>query len=187
MTENLSLQKLNEQIRVCQKCPLHKSRIRAVPGEGPSNPKIMLIGEAPGKNEDLQGKPFVGSAGKKLSELLQHAGIKREDVFITSVVKCRPPENRLPINHETKTCTKLYLFNQIKILKPKIIGLMGKTAVQHVLDEKIDLAKMHGKTIQKNNQKYVILYHPAAMIYNQQLKETMMKDFETLKYAREEK
>ncbi len=176
-----TLSALHQKINACQLCPLSKTRAHAVPGEGPSHPKIMLIGEAPGRNEDETGRPFCGAAGKKLDMLLESAGLSREQVFITSVVKCRPPENRVPTLDEAFTCKKNYLFEQINILQPKIIGLMGRTAISHVLEnEKIDLEKMHGQIIEKNNQRYAILYHPAAMIYNQSLKQTMMKDFLSL-------
>ncbi len=172
---------LTEKINACTLCPLSHTRNKAVPGEGPLNAKIMLIGEAPGRNEDESGKPFCGAAGKKLDELLASAGLNRKDIFITSVVKCRPPENRVPTLDEAHTCKTHFLFEQIKILQPKIIGLMGRTAIVHVLEnEIIDLNAMHGKTIEKNGQTYMILYHPAAMIYNQSLKEAMKNDFAVL-------
>ena len=175
------LQLLHQKINACTLCPLSTSRTKAVPGEGPAHPTIMLIGEAPGRNEDESGRPFCGAAGKKLDMLLESAGLKRENVFITSVVKCRPPENRVPTLDEAFTCKKNFLFEQIKILQPKIIGLMGRTAIAHVLEnETIDLNVMHGKTIEKNGQTYMILYHPAAMIYNQKLVETMKRDFSSL-------
>lgn len=177
-----SLSELHQTIAACTLCPLSQTRTRTVPGEGPSRPHIMLVGEAPGRNEDESGRPFCGAAGKKLDMLLESAGLKREDVFITSVVKCRPPENRVPTLNEAHTCKKNYLVEQINILQPKIIGLMGRTAIAHVLEnEKIDLEKMHGQIIERNNQRYAILYHPAAMIYNQKLVETMKNDFIRLK------
>jgi DNA polymerase len=176
-----TLQTLHQKINACQLCPLSRTRNKAVPGEGPSQPQIMLIGEAPGRNEDEQGKPFCGAAGKKLDMLLESAGLSRKDVFITSVVKCRPPDNRVPTLNEAHTCKTNYLQEQIKLLQPSIIGLMGRTAISHVLEnEKIDLEKMHGQIIERNNQKYAILYHPAAMIYNQKLIETMKNDFNQL-------
>lgn len=176
-----SISSLAQCIQTCQLCPLSRERVHAVPGEGPSQPKIMLIGEAPGRNEDETGRPFCGAAGKKLEMLLESAGLKREDVFITSVVKCRPPENRVPTLEEAHTCKTHFLFEQIKLLQPKIIGLMGRTAIAHVLENEIvDMNVMHGKTIQKNGQTYMILYHPAAMIYNQKLIEMMKQDFSQL-------
>ena len=175
------LETLHEQIRSCQLCPLASTRTHAVPGEGPLRPHIMLIGEAPGKNEDVQGKPFVGAAGKILDSLLEGAGVKREDVFITSICKCRPPDNRVPTPLEGTTCTSNYLSKQIDILQPKVIGLMGKTAIKYLLGEEINLQKMHGQPIKRNDQTFVVLYHPAAMIYNQKLKETMIDDFSKMK------
>ncbi len=172
---------LAEKINACTLCPLSHTRNKAVPGEGPLNAKIMLIGEAPGRNEDASGRPFCGAAGKKLDELLASAGLNRKDIFITSVVKCRPPENRVPTLEEAHTCKTNFLYKQMESLKPTVIGLMGRTAIAHVLEnETIDLNEMHGKTIERKGQVYMILYHPAAMIYNQKLKQTMMDDFRAL-------
>ena len=175
------LETLHAAIESCQLCPLAQTRTRAVPGEGPAHPHIMLIGEAPGKNEDLQGKPFVGAAGKILNSLLEGAGVRREDVFITSICKCRPPDNRVPTPLEGSTCTSNYLSKQIDLLKPRVIGLMGKTAIKYMLDEEVNLQKMHGQPIKRNGQTWMVLYHPAAMIYNQKLKETMIEDFSKMK------
>ncbi len=176
----MSLPVLHEMIRTCQLCPLGKTRILAVPGEGPARPRVMLIGEAPGRNEDESGRPFFGAAGKRLDALLENAGLNRNDVFITSVVKCRPPNNRVPTLEEATTCKTHYLEKQILLLQPVLIGLMGRTAIQHVLGEPIDLTRMHGQKIERKGQTYVILYHPAAMIYNQSLKPIMEADFKTL-------
>ncbi|MDP2666693.1 MAG: uracil-DNA glycosylase [Candidatus Diapherotrites archaeon] len=175
-----TLSSLAAEAHTCTRCPLSRSRTLAVPGEGPSNATILLIGEAPGRNEDLHGRPFVGAAGKKLEGLLAQAGLAREDVFITSVVKCRPPENRVPTFEEATTCKIKFLQPQIHLIRPALIGLMGRTAISHVLGEKIDLETMHGKVLERNGQRYMILYHPAAMIYNQNLKAVMEKDFREL-------
>ena len=174
-----SLEIVEEGIKSCTQCPLYKTRTHAVPGEGPNKPALMLIGEAPGKNEDLEGRPFVGAAGKKLSAMLESAGLKREEIFITSVLKCRPPENRLPTKEEGEECTHSWLNPQIQLLNPKIIGLMGNTAVKWVLgnDFVFNLSKDHGRMITQYGHTYVLLYHPAAMIYNQSLKTTMEEDF----------
>lgn len=180
MDEEKVLAALHAEIQGCQLCPLAQTRTHAVPGEGPLRPHILLIGEAPGKNEDLQGKPFVGAAGKVLNGLLEGAGVRREDVFITSICKCRPPENRVPTELEATTCTSNYLEKQIDILQPKVIGLMGKTAIKYMLGEEVNLQKMHGQPIKRGNRTFMILYHPAAMIYNQKLKETMIEDFSTM-------
>ena len=177
-----SFEIIEEGIKNCTQCPLYKNRTHSVPGEGPENPSLMLIGEAPGKNEDLQGKPFVGAAGKKLNELLENAGIKRSEIFITSVNKCRPPENRPPTKDEAEMCMHLWLTPQMHLLKPKVIGLMGRTAISYVMGEDFsyNLEKDHGKIIEKDGKKFVLLYHPAAMIYNQKLKQTMETDFKNL-------
>ncbi len=177
---SVTLGELHAQISSCKKCPLSNTRLNAVPGEGPGRPRVMLIGEAPGRNEDEQGKPFCGAAGKKLDLLLESAGLQRKDVFITSVIKCRPPENRVPTLEEATTCKINYLLVQVQLLQPEVIGLMGRVAIEHVLGEPISLATMHGKIIERKGQKYAILYHPAAMIYNQSLLETMKIDFMSL-------
>jgi DNA polymerase len=179
MVMDWSMKQLENTIRNCTNCPLYETRIKAVPGEGPSNPKIMLIGEGPGRNEDEQGRPFCGAAGKQLNGFLEQAGLFRKDIFITSIIKCRPPNNRVPKMEEANACKK-WLFKQIQILKPKIIGLMGRTAVQHLLESKIDLAKQHGTIVVHNNQPFMILYHPAAVIYNQSLEQTIAEDFKAL-------
>ena len=175
-----TIEQLENTMKNCVSCALHETRTKTVPGEGPSNPNIMLIGEAPGRNEDEQGKPFCGAAGKQLDGFLEQAGLLRKDIFITSVIKCRPPNNRVPKIEEASTCKQKWLHYQIQTLQPKIIGLMGRTAIQHLLDGKINLGKQHGTIIIHNNQKYMILYHPAATIYNQSLKQTIVDDFKTL-------
>ncbi len=174
-----SFEIIEEGVKSCTQCPLYKSRTLAVPGEGPENPSLMLIGEAPGKNEDLQGKPFCGAAGKKLDLMLETAGLHRKDIFITSILKCRPPENRAPLKEEAEMCTHMWLQPQIQLLKPRVIGLMGNTAIRWVLGENFsfNLSQDHGKIFRQNGHAYVILYHPAAMIYNQKLKEVMENDF----------
>lgn len=177
-----SFEIIEEGIKSCTQCPLYRTRTHAVPGEGPAEPQLMLIGEAPGKNEDLEGRPFVGAAGKKLTDMLAGAGLAREDIFITSVLKCRPPENRIPTKEEGEECTHSWLRPQIQLLKPKLIGLMGNTAVKWVLGDSFafNLSKDHGKIITQYGHTYVLLYHPAAMIYNQSLKQTMEEDFKAV-------
>ncbi|MCS7137696.1 MAG: uracil-DNA glycosylase, partial [Candidatus Caldarchaeum sp.] len=118
-----------DEVRGCRLCPLWMSRRNAVPGEGNPNAEVMFIGEGPGEDEDLQGRPFVGRSGKLLTEALEKAGIRREDVFITNVVKCRPPGNREPTPEETSVCTKNYLFRQIELVNPRLIVLLGSVAV----------------------------------------------------------
>jgi DNA polymerase len=126
MSDEAQLEKLAKQIKVCTKCELHESRTHAVPGEGPTHAEIMLIGEGPGAKEDEKGRPFVGASGKFLDQLLEQAGVTRADVFITNVVKCRPPGNRDPLPDEVEICTSNYLQHQIQLINPSIIVTMGR-------------------------------------------------------------
>ena len=156
----MSLSLLAEKINKCKACPLWKARINAVPGEGPSKAKIMIIGEAPGRKEDEQGRPFVGLAGKRLNKLLEKNRIDRKNVFITNVVKCRPPENRVPTEAESKICIKLYLNKQINLIKPKLIILLGETASNNFLPFKFK--DVRGKFIKQDNFIFFPVYHPSA-------------------------
>src|SRR5271155_3559954 len=124
MSKGPALEELATEIRSCIKCPLHLSRKNAVPGEGPSDASVMIVGEAPGRNEDEQGRPFVGAAGRNLDDLLSEAGVSRGSVFITNTVKCRPPANRRPARSELDTCHP-YLRRQIEAIVPKVIVLLG--------------------------------------------------------------
>jgi len=128
----MDLDCLHEKIRHCQLCILSSNRIKAVPGEGPCPAEIMLVGEAPGREEDLEGRPFVGRAGRLLDKALEEAGLQRSEVFITSVIKCRPPDNRRPKSHEIESC-RPYLEAQMMMLNPRIVCLMGNVAIQAVL------------------------------------------------------
>jgi uracil-DNA glycosylase len=183
------LEKLSLQIKVCTKCLLHKNRKNAVPGEGNWKSRIMLIGEAPGFNEDEQGRPFVGRAGKLLEEFLSSIGKKREDVFITNVVKCRPPSNRQPEEDEIKICTSLYLDKQIELIKPKLIVCLGNVSASYIF-KKFDLKfesmnKQHGKVFFVSNlfiqTKIIATYHPAAILRNQNLMSIAKSDWEIIK------
>lgn len=187
------LKKLRLGIINCKKCPLWKKRTNPVFGEGPTNAKIMLVGEAPGFNEDQQGKPFVGRAGKILDELLNSAKIKREEIFITNIVKCRPPENRNPTQEEINSCS-VYLDRQIDIIKPKIIGCLGNFATDYILEKfglknKIQgISRIHGKIFKVSTifgiVKIVPLYHPAVATYNMNMINTLKKDFNSLRTER---
>lgn len=142
----MTLKTLHQRIRKCTQCGLYKKAVNAVPGEGPSDADVMLIGQNPGREEDKTGKPFVGQSGKYLNNVLKKAGLRREDIFITSVVKHITPNNRKPSDDEIKACLP-YLEKQIDLIQPKIIVLMGKTA---------------WLTPRKNNIQYIKTYHPAA-------------------------
>jgi uracil-DNA glycosylase family 4 len=171
---NDSLEKIASEVIGCPLCKLSRSRRNAVPGDGQLSSKIMFIGEAPGKNEDEQGKPFVGAAGIILNQALEKAGIKRAEVFITNVVKCRPPNNRLPENDERSICRQ-YLDRQISLIAPKIICILGSTAYSSILGGK-SIIKNRGKIIEKNGQKYFLTIHPAAAIYNKNLRSVLNND-----------
>lgn len=174
------LKKLYQEIMECKNCRLLRNGKIPVFGEGPATAKIMFIGEAPGLEEDLHGKPFVGDAGKFLNELLTEAGLKRQEVFITNVVKWRSPFNRMPNKNEIEAC-KPHLLKEIKIIKPKLIVLLGNTALKTLVEKKLTVSKAHGKPVHKNLQKYFLMYHPAAVLYNPKLKETMVEDARKLR------
>ncbi len=154
------LQTIAQEIRVCTLCPLANSRSLAVPGEGPPSARLMFIGEAPGKKEDLQGKPFVGHAGNVLNRALLNAGIKRSEVFLTSVVKCRPPNNRVPGQSEIHSCITAHLQRQIRLIDPEIICLLGATATRALLGLS-PLKAVRGQWIVKE-RRYFATYHPAG-------------------------
>jgi DNA polymerase len=145
-----------------------------VPGKGNFQSDVIFVGEAPGRNEDRNGEPFVGVAGKKLSIALDEAGISRDDVYITNIVKCRPPNNRVPNSSERDTCQE-YLKQEISIIKPKIICILGNTAFNSILGGS-EITKFRGKIVRKENQLYFLTVHPAATIYNQELIEVLNGD-----------
>ena len=168
------LETIKQNVIECTKCELCKTRTNSVPGKGNFQSDVIFVGEAPGRNEDKHGEPFVGAAGKKLSAALEGAGVSREEVYITNVVKCRPPNNRVPNTTERDTC-KEYLKKEISIIKPKIICVLGNTAFNSVLGGS-EITKFRGKLALKDNQLYFITIHPAATIYNQELISTLNSD-----------
>ena len=172
------LKKIKEQVTECTNCELSQTRTNSVPGKGNFRSDVIFVGEAPGKNEDVKGEPFIGIAGKKLSGALENAGISREQVYITNIVKCRPPKNRVPTIIERDTC-KNYLEKEIQIIKPKIICILGNTAFKSLLDGK-EIIKFRGKIVKKDNQLYFLTIHPAATIYNQKLISVLKKDIKKL-------
>ncbi|MDB6019036.1 MAG: phage polymerase-related protein [Pedosphaera sp.] len=174
------LEQLDAKIRACIRCPLHQSRTLAVPGEGKANAKVMIIGEAPGRSEDQTGRPFVGNSGKFLDQVLAGTGFERSDFFITNIVKCRPPSNRTPRTSEIETCTSLYLFNQISLINPKLIVLLGLVAVKKLLGFRtVEAAR--GRIIEHDGQKFLATYHPAVRFYREELAEKIEEDFAILK------
>lgn len=175
------LGQLAQEIRVCQKCPLAKTRSKAVPGEGNPRAAIVFVGEGPGLNEDKQGRPFVGVAGKLLDDLLASINLSRQDVFITNVVKCRPKDNRDPEEKEISTCTKTYLEPQIELIDPKIIVCLGRYALQKFLGKNASISSLHGRAFRKEKRAIMAFYHPAVALYRATLRQTLFDDFKKLK------
>ena len=178
MSETNRLNIISEEILHCQKCPLAKGRKHAVPGEGPSSVDIMFIGEGPGYHENQQGKPFVGQAGAFLDELLAAANLKREEVFITNVVKCRPPSNRDPMPEELEACAR-YLDEQIALLDPKVIVTLGRFSMAKFL-ENAKISRIHGQSHQVGKRLIVTMYHPAAALHQPALRPALVEDFAKL-------
>ncbi len=162
----------------CTKCELSKTRINAVPGKGNFQSDVIFVGEAPGRNEDKNGEPFVGIAGQRLNLALDEAGVSRESIYITNVVKCRPPNNRVPTISERSTCQD-YLQKEISIIKPKIICILGNTAFNSILGGS-EITKYRGKIVKKDKQFYFLTVHPAATIYNQELITVLKEDIAKL-------
>jgi uracil-DNA glycosylase len=178
--ESAELASVHSEIMGCTRCELHKSRKNAVPGEGPVDARIMFVGEGPGQNEDEQGRPFVGAAGKLLTELLESIGLSRSEVFITNIVKCRPPGNRAPRKPEIEACNP-YLISQIRLVKPRIVCALGTPAIATLLGEEYSATKAHGRPVSKADFTILPMYHPAAALYDASLKEVLASDFRTLK------
>ncbi len=173
-----SIKYLNRRIISCKLCQLCETRTNAVPGSGNiEDPSVVFVGEGPGRNEDLKGEPFVGSGGKLLDELLKNAGLDRKRVYITNIVKCRPPKNRKPKPDEIQTCTSTYLEKQIEILKPKLICSLGATALQYFTGEK-KMGSNHGKLLKalKSDIPVLATYHPASVFRNRSLKNLLQSD-----------
>lgn len=176
------------EVVVCEKCPLSKSRTNAVPGEGNLRAKVFFVGEAPGSSEDVAGRPFVGAAGKFLEELFDQIGLKRKNVFITNIVKCRPPKNRKPHQPEVQTCTP-YLMRQIKIIKPRLIIALGSTAAGYLLPKAglpfPKITQVHGQfhEARLNGQKITLFatFHPAVVLHGEKYRKEIIDDFRLLK------
>ena len=173
-----SLEKIATEVRGCPLCKLSRTRKNAVPGEGQLAAKIMFIGEAPGKTEDEKGRPFIGTAGKLLDNMLKRAGIERSQVFITNVVKCRPPTNRVPEEDEVIAC-RPYLDRQIALIRPKVICILGRTAYSSLLGGG-SITANRGKIVERAGQKYFLTIHPAAAIYNKSLISVLEADLKKL-------
>ncbi|MCL4534258.1 MAG: uracil-DNA glycosylase [Bacteroidetes bacterium] len=177
----VSLAQLGEQIRQCICCDLSKSRTHAVPGEGSEHPDIMFVGEGPGYHEDQQGRPFVGPAGAFLQQLLESIGLKRSDVYITNVVKCRPPNNRDPLPAEIMACTG-YLDQQIRLLKPKMVVTLGRHSLGHFFPNDV-ISRVHGTARKKNSFVIFAMYHPAAALHQHSLRQVVEADMRKIPAA----
>lgn len=183
MDKKTQLDLLNAQMILECPCALRETALQAVPGDGSAEADIMFVGEAPGKNEDEQGKPFVGAAGKFLGEMLATINLKREDIYITNVVKYRPPENRDPEPTEIEACMP-WLHEQIKIIQPKIIVTLGRHALEHFIPGK-KISEVHGQAFRRTfddigEQVFFSLYHPAAALYNGSMRQTLIADFKKI-------
>ncbi|NLO74659.1 MAG: uracil-DNA glycosylase [candidate division WS1 bacterium] len=167
------------QVRDCSNCRLCEGRNLAVSGEGPADAPVMFIGEAPGAAEDRQGRPFVGPAGQLLNQLLLGAGLRRPEVFITNIVKCRPPQNREPRPEEITACRE-YLDGQIAILQPPLICLLGRPATQTLLDPTLAMGRAHGRLFEREGLSFMPIYHPAAALHNPNMRAPLEQDFAAL-------
>lgn len=172
---------LTETLKDCRRCSLAEGRTNVVPGAGSASAEIMIVGEAPGYNEDIQGKPFVGAAGKLLDELLQEIlGIRRDDVYIANVLKCRPPENRDPTPIEIDTC-KPFLLRQIEIISPMVICALGNFATRALTDRREGITKLRRKPVKIASRYVFPMFHPAAALHRGDLYEEVRQDFIALK------
>lgn len=178
MTPEEVLQEIAEQARTCTRCKLHHFRKHAVPGVGSANTRVMFIGEGPGFHENEQGLPFVGAAGKFLEELLGDAGLTREGVFITNVVKCRPPGNRDPEPDELNAC-KTYLERQIAAINPDVIVTLGRVSMGYFIDQG-KISSIHGRDFWSHGRMVVAMYHPAAALHQPSLRSVVKEDFSKL-------
>ncbi|HVS48077.1 MAG TPA: uracil-DNA glycosylase [Candidatus Dormibacteraeota bacterium] len=172
--------RLHDEIRSCKNCGLHATRTQAVPGVGPSPADIMIVGEAPGFNEDRQGEPFVGAAGKLLDTLLARIGLSRADVYITNVLKCRPPMNRDPMPNEAESCSP-YLKRQLDLVQPKVVLILGRHALERLMPGQGSISRVHGSLVRRGDVAYVPLYHPAAALHNGALVADLEHDFDRVK------
>ncbi len=175
-----SLEEMYNNVKECQKCPLGSLRINFVFGVGNPNSKIVLIGEAPGRDEDLKGEPFVGRAGQLLNKILNAINLKREEVYIANILKCRPPGNRDPQGSEEELCLP-YLNEQLLIIKPKIILSLGRVAANCLLKTKMNMKDLRGKIFNYRGIRMLVTYHPAALLRNPQLKKPTWEDVQFVK------
>jgi uracil-DNA glycosylase len=173
------IKQIANEVAVCLECDLHYSRKNTVAGEGPADAEIVFIGEGPGFHENEQGRPFVGAAGKFLEDLLRSINLTRSDVFITNIVKCRPPGNRDPLPEEINTCTSLYLERQIQVINPKVVVTLGRYSLERYLP-KVKISSVHGQAFKVKGRLVVPMYHPAAALHQGSLRPVLERDFARL-------
>ncbi|MBI5355292.1 MAG: uracil-DNA glycosylase [Candidatus Aenigmarchaeota archaeon] len=176
---------MNRRPPPCTNCPLSKSRKNAVFGDGPHDARIVIVGEAPGRDEDEQGRPFVGMSGRELTKMLDEVGIRREEVFITNTVKCRPPDNRKPSANEIEACRQ-HLAAQLSSIKPALICTLGNVPLNSIIG-KHSIGDVNGHVMEKDGSAFLPLYHPASWLYNRKLREKAKKGYEKIKTISMEK
>lgn len=162
----MNLELLSAQAQVCTACRLAETRTKVVFGEGNPDAKVIIVGEGPGEEEDKTGRPFVGKAGQLLDRILEAAGIPRESIYISNIVKCRPPQNRVPLPDEAKTCTSLWLGKQLELIRPQIIVPLGATAAEFFLGEKVSITKIRGQWMDWHGILLFPMFHPAYLLRN---------------------
>ena len=175
--ENDSLERIREDLGECTRCRLHKRRNKIVFGVGNPRAELVFVGEGPGHDEDVQGLPFVGRAGKLLTQMIEAMGLRRDDVYICNVVKCRPPENRKPEDDEIATCSP-YLYRQLDVIRPKAIVCLGATAAQALLKTKDSISRFRGHWLDFRGTKLLVTYHPAYLLRNPNAKGDVWKDLQ---------
>lgn len=173
--QNNTMETLMDEVKLCKRCPLHITKNNYVFGEGNPKAKIMFVGEAPGREEDRQGKPFVGAAGELLTKMIAAMGLDRKDVYIANVLKCRPPGNRDPLRSEIEAC-KGYLQRQIELIRPKVICGLGAHASRTLLDTDLSIGSLRGKVHEMGSCAFVPTYHPAALLRNPGWKRSAWED-----------
>jgi uracil-DNA glycosylase len=178
-SKTMTLEEIREEIGDCTRCQLHEGRTNLVFGDGNPKARLVFVGEGPGRDEDMQGKPFVGRSGKLLTKIIEAMGLKREDVYICNVVKCRPPNNRTPEPEEMSTCEQ-FLFKQIRFIKPEVIVCLGATAAKSILRTKNSLGSLRGKFHQYSGTKLMVTYHPAALLRNPHFKKPAWEDMQAV-------
>jgi len=173
-----SLEKIAAEARACTRCRLHEGRTHAVPGEGNPDARLLFVGEGPGENEDLQGRPFVGRAGELLTKIIEGGmGLRREEVFIANVVKCRPPGNRTPLPDEAAACLP-YLRRQIEALRPELVVALGRPAAAALLETDAAMAQLRGRVERRGGQRILATYHPAYLLRNPHAKKEVWEDIQ---------